>query len=283
MEKIFEQGLATMASEQDISKNCQKLFNYLLCLGNNPKNSTVLDERNNRRIFSHREVNLEKIARTIHISVPTIKKYWFILEETGKIRYGGEFNYDSPEEEKKKELLNGREYYSLTEKERLEIWKKLWTFRKKNPSVKYVAFAGSKYRCIPKETIEWINSSTEIDEQAAKIYQFLLGYREVGAKTFGDSVPFTLQDIRDLLNKTDDAKNNKSIMESLFWLQHYKLITLNDDYYLNSKGVRLHSFILTNVEFYPDFKIVDAIEDDSRKITPEVKERINEWIKNHSN
>ena len=87
MEKIFEQGLATMASEQDISKNCQKLFNYLLCLGNNPKNSTVLDERNNRRIFSHREVNLEKIARTIHISVPTIKKYWFILEETGKCRF----------------------------------------------------------------------------------------------------------------------------------------------------------------------------------------------------
>lgn len=285
---MFEEGLATMANHQDISKNCQKLFNYLLCLGKNPNAKSALDSRNNRRIFSHSEVNLQKISRTIHLSVPTLKKYWFLLEEAGKVRYGGEFDYDDPEEKKREEIIKEKykekKYYELTEKEKFEVWKKLWTYRKSKPNIKYVTYAGNEYRCIPQETLEWLSDNIYIDEQTMKIYQFLLSYREVGAQGIAYKLPFSLQDIRNFLGKTNNVSNNKVIMESLFWLKYYELIFIQDSFYINSKGAKIASFNLINVEFYPNFNKPKKIEESEESlISEDTLNKMNEWVQYHKN
>lgn len=146
-----------MSEYRDLSKNSQKLFNYLLCLAGNPPNMQ-------KRIFQHKNINISEIYRTIGISTNSIKKYWFELELHGKIIYGN--NNQTPVEEEKlfDELLNGRNRNELSENELFEIWKKLWTARKKRPCEYYEVRAGSRSRNIPKETIKTLNEELKFSE-----------------------------------------------------------------------------------------------------------------------
>lgn len=276
MEKIYETGLATMADHKDLSKNSQKLFNYLLCLAGNPPNMQ-------KRVFQHKNINISEIYRTIGISTNSIKKYWFELELHGKIIYGD--NNQRPEEEEKllKKLLNGRHEFEVSEKELFEIWKKLWTARKQRPCEYYEVRAGAHSRNIPKETIKILNEELNFSEQDIKLYQFLLTYREIGIKKMYKTFYFSMMDLRNFLKKKREKKTHISIYKSLLLLQKFGLIDFEEKYLLNQKNARIRHFALTNVSFYVKKEYRNCEDEERQYINQNIQNEIDEIIKENYN
>lgn len=275
MEKVFEPGLATMTNHEDISKNSQKLFNYLTCLAGNPPNMQ-------KRIFQHKNINLSEISRTIDISVNSLKKYWFELELHGKIIYGN--NNRLPEEEVRimNEIMKEMGYeneFEIPKDKLFEIWKKQWTARKKRPCEYYEVRAGIHSRNIPKETIKALNEELHFSEQDIKLYQFLLTYREVGIKKMYKTFDFSMMDLRNFLGKKREKKNHISIYKSLLLLQKYELIDFEEKYILNQKNARIRHFILTNVNFYIKKEYRDFEDEEMQYINQNILNEINEIIK----
>lgn len=275
--KMFEPGVATMADLNNISKNSQKLFNYLLCLAGNPHGEQ-------KRIFQHRNINLQLIHRTIDISVPSLKKYWFELEEGCHIRYGNNGEEPADEVKLKYELCKtaGKRWDEMDQKEKFEIWKKLWTERKKRPSEYYTLWAGSKYRNIPEETLRILNEEIKMTEQDIKIYQFLLTYREIGTIQMIGRFPFSMEDIRLFLKKKKEQKLHLSIYKSLLLLEKYGLIKFKEVYRLNSKNVRIRSFELEDVKFYVSSEYRNCSDEERELIIKKISEEI-ESINNEEN
>lgn len=86
------------------------------------------------------------------------------MEKSGKIIYGN--NNETPEEEKElfESLSKGKLRYELTPEEDFNIWKQLWTARKKRPCEYYEVRAGHGARNIPKETLKLLNEELQISE-----------------------------------------------------------------------------------------------------------------------
>lgn len=273
MSKIYEKGVATMGAKKDISKNSQKLFNYLVCMAGNPPNMQ-------KRVFQHKNINISAISRAINISVNSIKKYWFELEKNGKIIYGN--NNRIPDEELKlfKELSNNKDEWELTDAEQFNIWKKLWTARKKRPCEYYEVKAGMAARNIPKETLQFLNEELQVSEQDMKLYQFLLTYREIGIVKMYKSFDFSMMDLRSFLGKKKENKTHISIYKSLLLLRELGLIQFTEKYELNSKNVRIKHYILTSVDFYVKPEIRDCREEERKYINQNILEEVEAIIKN---
>lgn len=279
MEKIFEKGVATMGQKHDISKNSQKLFNYLVCLAGNPPNMQ-------KRVFQHKNINVSLISRTIGISTNSIKKYWHELEFNNKIIYGNNCETPTEEIELKKQLAEQffkKKIINLTEEEDFEIWKKLWTARKKRPCEYYEVRAGHGSRNIPKETLKFLNEEVQISEQDMKLYQFLLTYREIGISKMYKKFDFSMMDLRTFLGKKKEVKNHISIYKSLLLLQKYGLIDFKEEYQLNSKNLKIKHYILTNVGFYVNSEILNCEEEERRYIQQDIYKEIEEYIKDNYN
>lgn len=283
LKKVYEKGVATMGQKQDISKNSQKLFNYLVCFAGNPPNMQ-------KRIFQQKNINVALIGRTIGLSPNSIKKYWYELEKNNKIIYGN--NNKIPEQEKElleklikekkeEEKAKGIENYELTEDDRFEIWKKLWAQRRKIPCEYYEVKAGYGARNIPKETLIFLNEELQISEQDMKLYQFLLTYREIGLTKMYKSFDFSMMDLRSFLGKKKERKTHISIYKSLLLLKSYGLIDFKEEYQLNSKNIRIKHYILTDVKFYVKSEILNCKEEERQYINKDILNNIEEHIKNH--
>lgn len=274
MKKVYEKGLATMGEKRDISKNSQKLFNYLICLAGNPPNMQ-------KRVFQHKNINLTSIHNTIGISVNSIKKYWYQLEKNGKIIYGNNNQTPIEEQELFKKLVEeiDKDIYELTEEEAFEIWKKLWKERKKRPAEYYEVRAGVGARNIPKETLIFLNQIAQVSEQDMKLYQFLLTYREIGITKMYETFDFSMLDLRTFLKKKKEQKNHISIYKSLLLLQRYGLIDFKEQYELNQKNARIKHYILTDVGFYVKSEFLNYTEEERKYIQQDVYEEIENYIK----
>lgn len=285
MTKIYEKGVATMGVKKDISKNSQKLFNYLVCLAGNPPNMQ-------KRVFQHKNINLSLISRTIGISVNSIKKYWYELEENGKIIYGDDNTLPKEEYILKQDLIKeitkqktGSEEtcdfisQNLTDEENFEIWKELWKKRKSRPCEYYEVRAGHNARNIPKETLKFLNEELQVSEQDMKLYQFLLTYREIGITKMYKTFDFSMMDLRTFLKKKKEKKNHISIYKSLLLLQKYGLINFVEQYQLNSKNAKIKHYILTDVSFYVRPEILNCQEEERRYIQQDIYEEIENHIK----
>lgn len=268
-----------MGDKSSISKNSQKLFNYLVCLGGNPPNTQ-------RRVFQHKNINLSLISRTIGISFNSIKKYWFELETNNKIIYGNGMSLPDNELKERKELCDNiyqKDWYSLNKKEQFEIWKKLWANRKKNPCEYYTICAGPKTRNIPEETLRILNEEIQCSEQDMKLYQFLLTYREIGIKKMYKKFDFSMEDLRSFLNKKKETKTHLSIYKSLLFLQRYGLIEFEEVWETNVKGARIKHYILTNVNFYVNEKYRNSTEEERKLIQEDTQKEIEEVMKEQEN
>lgn len=242
-------GLPVVSQDEQVQRNSMKLYIYLVSI-------STFQGKNKPRIFTQRDFNVNKIHKATGLHDTTIKKYWRLLEENGLVKYEGPSSRGLSQKDWEKAFMarknNKASYYSLP----------------KSPH-------GYQYRIIPKETLDQFQKDFLLSEQEIKLFLLLANMQEQFCYMSAPERIFTIADLRILLGLSKDISNNKSIANSLFWLEKLNLIQYDIEQEINNLGKKVGTFHLKSVNYYTDggdaFK---CINNEEEKIPAELKEKI---------
>ena len=216
-----------------------RLYTYLVCLSR-------FAGKNQPRIFSQSDFNLNQIRAALKMDYRTIKKYWRILEETKLVKYNGKKDDTSDWEE---DFMN-RKKYSLG----------YYELSKEN----------SKYRIIPRETLDKIRTQFLVDEYELKLYLFLANLQEQALFMGYTECPFTIKEAKDLMGLKNANRTNKKIYLNLIWLMKLNLIKFRVEKKKNKNfNEEITYFVIEKVNYYTDGGEIASILNETHEVIPE--------------
>ena len=233
------ENLPIVSEDKKVQVNSMRLYTYLVCLSR-------FTGTNQPRRFSQKDFNLNQIRTVLRMDYKTIKKYWRLLEETGLVKYNGKkdlnLDWDKNFMERKKYSLG---YYELSKE-------------------------NSKYRIIPRETLDKIRTQFLVNENELKLYLFLANLQEQALHMGYSECPFTLREIRELMGLSKEAKNNKNLYLNLVWLMKLNLVKCRVDKKKNGNfNEEITYFVLEKVNYYTDGGALAHILDENNQVLPD--------------
>lgn len=268
--KAVEKGSLPVCSKEDkVKENCMRLYIYLLSISKLDC-ATNESRKAGRRQFQQKDFSINKIHTDIGLDAKTIKKYWKQLEDDNLIRYEGQEDFVPY-------IENGGD---LDDKERSKILTKQWETnfmkRKSNKNGYYSFTKPSKYRIIPKETIDKLLYKFEVSEMELKIYLLLGNLQEYCIYSGESHYDFNYADMIELLGLKNEKKNRLAILKSLVWLKEIKLIDFEIKEKKNGNfNQTVAYFHLNGVNFYTNYdKKVEQIADETGVLPQELKDNI---------
>lgn len=248
LDKSRGENLPVITTDTKIRKNSMRLYTYLVCLSRFTK-------PNEPRKFFQSDFTLNQIKKDLNMNYNTIKKYWKVLEETGLVRYHG------------RDRQEGDFFF----------WDETFMERKKYPLGYYeLKKEKSRYRIIPRETLDKIRKEFAVNEMELKLYLFLANLQEQYLYLGYEEAKFTISEARQLMGFKNDAKVNKRIYLSLIWLMKLNLVKAK----IKTKKIEnfneeMTYFVIEKVNYYTDGGEARKIIKECDGIIPEsVKKRL---------
>lgn len=233
------ENLPIVSDDEKIQKNSMRLYTYLVCLSR-------FTGANKPRRFNQADFNLNQIRAALRMDYKTIKKYWRILEETGLVKYNGKKNLDLD-------------------------WDKDFMARKKYTLGYYeLSKESSKYRIIPRETLDKIRTKFLVNENELKLYLFLANLQEQALYMGYNECPFTIKEARDLMNLQKKADTNKKLYLNLVWLMKLNLVKCRVEKKKNGNfNEEITYFVIEKVNYYTDGGEIASLLDENHEVLPE--------------
>lgn len=234
------ENLPIVSEDEKIQKNSMRLYTYLVCLSR-------FAGKNSPRRFDQKDFNLNQIKRNLNMGYDTIKKYWRILEETKLVKYNGSapdlnLDWDANFMNRKKYKLG---FYELSKE-------------------------SSKYRIIPRETLDKIRTKFLVDENELKLYLFLANLQEQALYMGYNECPFTIKEARDLMGLKKEAKTNKKLYLNLVWLMKLNLVKCRVEKKKNGNfNEEITYFVIEKVNYYTDGGEIASLLDENNEVLPE--------------
>ena len=237
---------AMVKDEEDIKKNSMKLYSYLLCIAGKEPDGTG-------RLFQQKNLVLTEIQRCTGLQPKTTKLYLYELEMEGLVQFRGKEKFTRLyKEDFTKENKNGEKVIDKTSFRKAKEQEAFKTWKTRDKKSYYHIPRPERYTPIPEITLEKLNKVYELEEIELKVYVLCCAYRDIQVELYGGlDKKVKFEDMRDALGIKDTSSTaNKTLKKIFYFLRGLGLLNFEMGYYYNSRGAKIESFKLKEVNYY---------------------------------